>query len=194
VAAGERFFPRYYFQLLPVTIIAASAAFNASSRRETVFVILLAVPLVRFGPQFVSLMAFGPAPWRDVAMDQDSRDAAVKVRALTAPGDTIQVWGFRPELYVYTDRLCASRFLDSQPLTGVPADRHLTESKPVAEDLARANRAELAHSRPALILDGLGPYNRALAISHYPDLEPWLANYRQVARTSTVILYQRTAP
>ena len=32
VAAGLRFFPRYYFQLLPVTIIAASAAFNASSR------------------------------------------------------------------------------------------------------------------------------------------------------------------
>jgi hypothetical protein len=194
VAAGARFFPRYFFQILPVTVIAASAAFSSSRRREMWLIVLLLVPLVRFGPQYLSLMEYGPGPWRDVAMDQDSREAAAKARALTEPADTIQVWGFRPELYVYTDRLAASRFLDSQPLTGVPADRHLTQSVPVAAELAKANRAELARSHPALILDGLGPYNPKLAITNYPDLRPWLADYRQAGRTPTVILYKRISP
>jgi hypothetical protein len=190
VVAGWRFFPRYFFQLLPVAVIAAARALNASPRREMALVILLLVPLVRFGPQFATLYLRGPEGWRDVAMDRDSRRAAAMAASLTAPSDQIFVWGFRPELYVYSGRLSASRFLDSQPLTGVPADRHLTESKPVAEELARANRAELAGTRPALILDGLGLYNRALAINRYPDLEKWLAQYRVVGRTGTVIIYQ----
>jgi len=193
VAAGWRFFPRYFFQLLPVVVIAAARGFTASRRREIVFVGLLLIPLLRFGPTYISLVVNGPEPWRDVAMDQDSRTAARIVRSLTSAGDTIFVWGFRPELYVYADRLAASRFLDSQPLTGVPADRHLTDSKPVDTTTTRAHRAELAASRPALILDGLGLYNPALAIERYPDLAAWLADYREVARSGTVIIYKRNS-
>ena len=193
VAAGERFFSRYFLQLLPVAVIASAAGLRSAQarNREALVLILLLVPLVRFGPEYVRLMVSGPAPWRDVAMDQDSRAAARKAVALTTPQDTIQVWGFRPELYVYTNRHAASRFLDSQPLTGVPADRHLTDSKPVAAELAKANRAELAQSHPTLILDGLGLYNPNLAITRYPDLEPWLSNYRPVTRSGTVIIYKR---
>ena len=196
VTAGERFFARYFLQLLPVAVMASAAAMRPAQarKREAIVLILLLVPLVRFGPEYIQLMMWGPAPWRDVAMDQDSRAAARKAVALTSPQDTIQVWGFRPEVYVYTNRHCASRFLDSQPLTGVPADRHLTDSTPVAAELAKANRAELALSRPTLILDGLGLYNPNLAITKYPDLEAWLSNYRQVGRTGTFIIYKRVAP
>jgi hypothetical protein len=196
VSAGERFFARYFLQLLPVAVMASAAAMRPAEarRREAIVVVLLLVPLVRFGPQYVELVMWGPAPWRDVAMDQDSRVAAQKAIALTSPEDTIQVWGFRPEIYVYTNRHAASRFLDSQPLTGVPADRHLTESKPVAAELAAENRAELARSRPVLILDGLGLYNPDLAIARYPDLEGWLSNYRQAGRTGMFILYKRIDP
>ena len=192
VAAGGRFFPRYFFQLLPVAVVGA-AAFRPAHvrRREALLVVLLLVPLLRFGPQYVDLFRRGPAPWRDVAMDQDSRAAARMARKMSAPSETIQVWGFRPELYVYSDRLSASRFLDSQPLTGVPADRHLTDARPVAAELARSNRAELARTRPALILDGLGPYNPALALTNYPDLQPWLAAYEPVARSAGVVIYRR---
>ena len=194
VAAGGRFFPRYFFQILPVAAIGAAAFQRARSRnREAVVLVLLLIPLVRFGPQYVDLLLRGPAPWRDVAMDLDSREAARMAQTMSAPSDTIQVWGFRPELYVYTDRLCASRFLDSQPLTGVPADRHLTDARPVAAELARANRAELARTRPKLILDGLGPYNPSLAIANYPDLQPWLAHYVAEKRTGGVIIYVRNS-
>ena len=109
---------------------------------------------------------------------------------LARPGDTLFVWGFRPELYVYTGLPAASRFLDSQPLTGVPADRHLTQSEPLEVAGPAGRRAELARSHPAFVIDGLGLYNPRLAINQYPDLEPWLAHYREAARSGQSIIYQ----
>ena len=120
-------------------------------------------------------------------MDRDSREVAALTKSLK-PGPLF-VWGFRPELYIYTGLPAASRFLDSQPLTGVPADRHLVDSTPVAPELAAVNRQELIRSHPALILDGLGPYNPKLSIEAYPDLHDWLADYEPVARTRSTIIY-----
>lgn len=192
VAAGWRFFPRYFFQLLPVATIAGARGFTLLGRRRAAgLALLLLIPLVRFGPRYGWLAVHGPNRWRDAAMDQDSRAAARMARAMAAPGDTLFVWGFRPELYRYTDLPAASRFLDSQPLTGVPADRHLTQSQPVASEFTRANRAELARSRPTFILDGLGAYNPRLALERYPDLHDWLAGYEPVARTAMTRIYQR---
>ena len=122
-------------------------------------------------------------------MDRDSRAAAALTRRLAQPGDTLFVWGFRPELYVYTGLPAATPFLDSQPLTGVPADRHLTQSVPVETEGARARRAQLAQFRPTFVLDGLGLYNPQLAIAEYSDLRVWLKNYREVARSGQTIIY-----
>jgi hypothetical protein len=59
----------------------------------------------------------------------------------------------------------------------------------------RANRRELADTRPEFVLDGLGPYNPALALASYPDLRAWLEGYHVVARTEHTIVYRlkRTA-
>jgi hypothetical protein len=87
-----------------------------------------------------------------------------------------------------------SRFLDSQPLTGVLADRHLTNSEVIAPQLAAENRYELSTTSPDWIVDGLAPYNPSLAISNYPDLREWLAKYHEVARTRGTIIYRLTEP
>lgn len=196
VILGWRFFPRYYFQLLPVVVLAGARGLVLLPRRcAMVLTALLLIPFIRFGPRYALLAAHqlrgGPIPWVDVAMDQDSRAAARLARAWSQPGDTLFVWGFRPELYPYSELPAATRFLDSQPLTGVPADRHLTQSKPYAEALTRANRSELARTSPTLILDGLGLYNPRLAITAYPDLQAWFSHYHEVARSSQTILYRR---
>ena len=112
---------------------------------------------------------------------------------MSSPGDTLFVWGFRPELYVYTGLHAGARYLDSQPLTGVPADRHLTDSQPVEGESTRARRAELARTHPTFIIDGLGPVNPRLAIGGYADLRAWLAQYREVARTDLTVTYKHTA-
>ena len=209
VALGWRFFPRYYFLLLvPMTLAAARgwtalcAAHRSPARllpggrgsvAAFVALALLAIPLARFGPRYV-LLARGDAAWSDTAMDRDSRAAAAALRKLAQPGDTLFVWGFRPELYVYTGLPAGTRFLESQPLSGVFADRHLFRADAAAAEFVRRRRQELLRSRPAIVVDGLGPYNPRLALAVQEDLREWLARYREVARTHFTLIYRLQAP
>jgi hypothetical protein len=189
LAAGFRFSPRYYFLLLPP--LAILAARGLATGRRWVLLILLVIPLIRFGPRYVELaadLAQGKSHvWRDLAMEQDSRAAASLIKG---PGDLF-IWGYRPEIYAMSGKPAAASFLDSQPLTGVLADRHLINSRPTAPALAQTNRAELVKTNPEWIVDGLGPYNPQLAITQYPDLREWLQAYREVGRTPGAIVYRR---
>jgi hypothetical protein len=191
VAAGWRFFPRYYFQLLPPLTLLAARAWTTSKGKRVVMAALLLIPLVRFGPRYVllarDLIEHRQSDWSDLRLNQDSLAAS----RMIAPGGTLLVWGYRPDIFVYTRLPAASRFLDSQPLTGVIADRHLTNSNPAAPALAAQNRRELAQTRPTWIADGLGPLNPALTITNYPDLQDWLKDYREVARTTFTVIYRR---
>jgi hypothetical protein len=188
VTAGLRFSPRYYLLLLPVVLILGARGLAL----RPILALLLLIPLFRFGPRYFELAADNlqnrPHQWRDLAMEQDSRAAA---RLLQQNPGTLLVWGYRPEIYPLSALPAATRFLDSQPLTGVLADRHLTVSQPSLPVLAQSNRAQLLTTTPDWIVDGLGPYNPQLAITNFPDLQPWLANYRETARTQGSILYRR---
>jgi len=90
-------------------------------------------------------------------MHLDSREAVSKLRAAARPGDTLLVWGYRPDIFAGTRMLAGTPFLDSQPLTGVIADRHLTDSRPSEPDLAARNRKLLTRYRPSFIVDVLVP-------------------------------------
>jgi hypothetical protein len=191
VAAGLRFFPRYYFLLLaPITLMAARG-FTLMGRRRELIALLLLIPATRFGITYATALR-DPA-WRDTAMDRDSRTAAAAITARATPQDTLFVWGYRPELYVYTGLKAATIYLDSQPLTGVPADRHLTSSEPVETEEAARRRRQLAGANPAFIVDGLGLYNPKLAITQYPELKTWLSHYQEIARTSGSVVYRYLA-
>ncbi len=190
LAAGWRFFPRYYFQLLPVMALLAARGYTLLGRCRVIMLVLLLIPLVRFGPRYVMLandLAHGrPSNWTDLALNQDSKAAS----DLMARTGTLLVWGYRPDVFAYTRMPAGSRFLDSQPLTGVLADRHLTTSQPFAPQWAARNRRELISSDPTWIVDGLGPLNPVLAITNFADLREWLANYREVGRTRFSIVYK----
>jgi hypothetical protein len=190
LSAGMRFFPRYYFQVLPVVVLMAARGFTLlAPRRRDIVALLVLIPIWRFAPSY--LAAAADSTWRDIAMDNQSRAAASFVRERARPGDTLFVWGYRPEIYVYSRLPAATIWLDSQPLTGVPADRHLTQSAPVETEQAARRRAELAKSTPTFVLDGLGPYNPRLAITSYPDLRQWIGGYDEVGRVGQTIVYLR---
>lgn len=195
VTLGWRFFPRYYFQVLPSLVIPASRGFAALGRKRILVALLLLPSLIRFGPRYIMLAAGVQPDWSDTAMDRDSREAAQLVIARKQPGDSLFVWGFRPEIFVYTELPAATRYLDCQALTGVPADRHLTQSEPVLTSSIQTARAEVARSRPTVIVDGLSAYNPALAMTVYPELREWLSHYRLVGRTRSTVIYRLiTAP
>jgi hypothetical protein len=189
VAAGLRFFPRYYFLLLPPLVLMAARGFSLLGRKAVWVALLLLIPAVRFAPSYVTALR-DPA-WRDTAMDRDSQAAAAIVKPLAGPHDTLFVWGYRPELYVYTGLNAATRYLDSQPLNGVPADRHLTQSEPVETVESGKRRAALVGAKPSFVIDGLGLYNPKLAIGNYPELKAWLEGYTQVGSTAGTVVYRR---
>lgn len=186
VAAGFRFFPRYYFLLLPPLVIMAARGvmWMRVAFPRWLLAALLLIPLVRFGPSYAT--ALRDTNWRDTAMDRDSRAAARIVRGLAHPGDTLFVWGYRPELYVYTGLKAATRYLDSQPLSGVPADRHLAQSEPIETAQSARRLVEAQYAHPAFLVDGLGLYNPRLAVGKFWDMDGW----RETARTGGTIIYQ----
>lgn len=191
--AGLRFFPRYYFALLPALTLAAARGVCLPRGRwmTAALVVALVVPAVRFGTRHLATWQADPRAMRDLAMEADAREAALLIRRLAKPGDTLLVWGYRPEINVLAGLPGATRFLDSQPLTGVIADRHLTVSTPAAPELAASHRRELRTTQPAFIADGLGPLNPELAIDRYPDLREWMADYERAGETRGVRIYRR---
>lgn len=192
VCAGWRFFPRYYFQLLvPVVFLAARGFVFSGPKMRAAILALLLIPLIRFGPRYVILASDEihgrPHHWSDLALSQDSEAVARLIQ--NRPG-TLLVWGYRPDIFALTRKPAGTRFLDSQPLTGVIADRHLTSSEVAYPDLAARNRQELTRTSPTLIVDGLGLFNPNLAITNYPDLKNWLDRYREIGRTRFSVIYQ----
>ncbi|HUQ93893.1 MAG TPA: hypothetical protein VM120_19590 [Bryobacteraceae bacterium] len=185
VAAGWRFFPRYYFHLLVPMVVIAARGLVAVPRIRVAALLLLLIPLVRFGPRYAQLAA--GAPWGDLALHDDAREVAALLVGRHATG--ILVWGYRPEVYAYSRVPAATPFLDSQPLTGVIADRHLASAEPTAPELARTNRGKLVAYDPDFIVDGLGLLNPRLAIAQYADLSHWMNRYHEVARTRYSIVY-----
>ena len=191
VILGLRFFPRYYFLLLPPMILAAARGWSLLSKnRLAPFVLgaLLAVPLIRFGKPYVTL-ARGEA-MSDLSMDRDSRAAAQRLRDLSRAGETLFVWGFRPDIFIDSGLPAGTRFLESQPISGVLADRHLFSSASIAPEFTAPNVRELAKTKPTWIVDGLGPYNPSLALQRQPALADWFSRYTEVARTDFSILYR----
>jgi len=189
-AVGWRFAPRYFIQLLPALAIPAACGFSrATPSARALMLAVLIVPFVRFGPRYIEL-ARGTA-WTDTAMDRESREAAQIIRASARPGDTIFIWGYRPDIVAYTRLPVSGLIWDSQPVTGVPADRHLSDSRPVSESLAIENRKVLALSKPSFLVDGLSRYNPQLDIHRYTDLALWLAQYCEVGRVGGTTVYRR---
>ncbi len=197
---GFRFFPRYFFHALPPLIILAAAGLASLPRRRAIAcAAFLLIPFFRFAPRYGELAAETlrgqPHAWRDLAMFESSRQAAKLLRdARAIHGGALLVWGYRPELYALSGLPAATPFLDSQPLNGVLADRHLVSAEPTFNALAAANRARLRQSpRPEWFADGLSFYNPALDPFLLPDMRDWFHRYKLTAEVSGFRIY-RLAP
>lgn len=207
VCLGLRFFPRYYLQLLPVMCLLAASGFVRAPKPWLRWLMLaaLVIPLARFGPRYATLAADDLAGrehnWNALDLYYDSCEVAAALRAAAnQPGEapahpTLFVWGYRPDIWMLTRLPAATRFLDSQPINGVFADRHLTSSRPsVSGDRlgeATANLTETSRTEPAFLVDGLGLLNPELALDRSPLWKVWAPKYQVLARTKRSIVYQR---
>jgi len=119
-----------------------------------------------------------------------------RTRGATNASDYLFVWGSRAEIYYWSGLLPASRYLSTQPLTGVPADvHHEGESHPVLDESAStAARAELLReleqTRPKYIVDELGFFRTDLSIESYPEFREFLKEYKNIGPTGEFIIYR----
>ncbi|MFN7923280.1 MAG: hypothetical protein U0Q16_24475 [Bryobacteraceae bacterium] len=194
VALGSRYTPRYFFLLLPVFVAAGARGYTLLPRipRYALSALLL-IPLIRFGPRYFQVAINPFIEWSDTAMSRDAIQAAATILSRALPGDTILVWGYRPEILMITRMPLGTPWLDSQPLTGVVADRHLRDSTPTAFELSRRNRAVLLRYRPTFFIDGLGLYNLNLAPGAFGEIDEWFSLYEEVGATQGCRIYRLRA-
>lgn len=126
------------------------------------------------------------------------RAGGPRTRAVDGPADYVFVWGYRPEIYYWSGLLPASRYLSTQPLTGVPADVHyfgndyrsLLDEAATAEARVQLVR-DLEETQPKYIVDEIGFFNRDLAILKYPELERVMSEYKAIGSTGRFLMYVR---
>jgi 4-amino-4-deoxy-L-arabinose transferase-like glycosyltransferase len=146
--------------------------------------VLLALPVYRFRGDLAWLAA-AEDPRRDRVREGILR----AIEETTGPEDTIFVWGYYPELYVLSDRRPASRYSNTNYLTGMlPWENHqpgVDTSEHVVPDAWEILMRELEASRPGVVIDtapGDHRYYAKYPISDYPLLQRFLErSYRPVA-------------
>ncbi len=128
---------------------------------------------------------------------EDIRADGPRTRPPRSSEDYLFVWGYRPELYYWSGLLPASRYLSSQPLTGVPADVHYFSDYSVVLDEDQTSRAraellsDLEQTRPKYIIDELGFFNADLDIQKFSDLRELMKEYKNIGSTGRFIIYRK---
>ena len=126
------------------------------------------------------------------------RAGGPRTRDVEGQTDFLFVWGYRPEIYYISGLLPASRYLSTQPLTGVPADVHYfaDDDRPVLDEASTALAREqlvrdLQETRPKYIVDELGMFNAELSINSYPELRGFMQEYKPTGAVARFMIYSR---
>ena len=129
---------------------------------------------------------------------EDIRADGPRTREGEGPTDYLFVWGYRPEIYYFSGLLPASRYLSTQPLTGVPADVHYfdEDDRSVLDEATTASARvqlirDLQETRPKYIIDELGMFNAELSINSYPELTEFMKEYKPIGPLERFMIYCR---
>ncbi len=121
VSVGKRFEDHYFLFLTPALCVLAATALSSwpLERRLRWRAALTAAVLVPALAFTITRYAVHPLNHRFDGEDMnDYRPYADYLRQRTKPGDAIFVWGCAPAVYLYADRLPATRFLRTDVLAG----------------------------------------------------------------------------
>lgn len=180
-ASGGRGFDHYYIQCVPAFALSAGwflTSAGSYARRH------LRLPVVWTRPTFVGIAAallVGATALSAIVCPLASRGkvgylrdpatrASAFIKSLTAPDERIFVWGYNPDIYLYTNRRPASRFVYCSFQTGLIPWTNLAPDKDTSYAIVPGSMAallaDLETRRPTFIVDcGVGPHRN---FSKYP--------------------------
>lgn len=165
----------------------ADLAVAARAALVVISLVALAIPVVRFGDELGWRQI-----WRQRPVKESQELLLEEIRRRTSEDETLFVWGYYPELYVLAPRRPASRYSNTNYLTGMlPWENHqpgVDTSEHVVEGAWEILMAELEASRPALVVDtavGDHRYYAKYPIDDFPPLRDFLTRFYQPVEVVT---------
>ncbi len=196
VAAGARFYPHYYIQLVPPLALLAAPPYArlwCGRAKEHPWFLR---PVVTFAWLAITVIAFSISHWKFLARDREPSETARYLTAHSSPNDRIFVWGrSAAEVYLQARRRPACRYTLTFPLTGFIFGGDLpgvdTRNRIVPGAWNNLEEDFRAHP-PAFIIDLYSSPGAQYPVHDFPALANLLTeHYRPVARANEAVIYHR---
>jgi 4-amino-4-deoxy-L-arabinose transferase-like glycosyltransferase len=193
-AAGARFYPHYYVQLVPPLALLAAPYYARLSSRTIRTPHWLLRPAVTYAWLGLTVIAFSIEHWTGLASRRVPSEAGRYLSTHSSPADRIFVWGQTPEIYLDAYRRPASRYITTFPLTGYvfggPIPGLDTRSR-ILPGAWTTLEQDFARHQPIYIVDVDDSKTAQYPVKNFPILAKLLAErYQPVAHTAEGVIYR----
>jgi 4-amino-4-deoxy-L-arabinose transferase-like glycosyltransferase len=194
-AAGARFYPHYYIQLVPPLALLAAPHYAWLWRERTQPRYWFFRPAVTSAWLAITVVAFSISHWRFLAWHREPSETARFLSEHSAPEDKVFIWGrSAAEVYLHARRRPACRYILTFPLTGFVFGGELpgvdTRNRIVPGAWDKLEEDFRKHP-PVLIVDLYSNPDAQYPVRDFPVLARLLAQrYRAVAKTAEGVVYR----
>src|SRR5438874_2021237 len=194
-AAGARFYPHYYVQLIPPLVLLAAPYYAQLWLRRMQPPNWLLRPRVTYAWLALTVIAFSIKHWTGLAPRRVPSETGRYLFTHSVPEDRIFVWGQTPEIYLDAHRRPACRYITTFPLTGYvfggPIPGFDTRSRilpgawsTLEQDFARHPATYIVDVQP-------DPKSAQYPVKNFPILAKLLAErYQPVVHTAEGVIYR----
>jgi 4-amino-4-deoxy-L-arabinose transferase-like glycosyltransferase len=194
-AAGARFYPHYYVQLIPPLALLAAPYYARLWSGTIQPRYWLLRPRVTYAWLALTIIAFSIAHWVGLAQRRVPSEAGRYLFTHSAPADRIFVWGQSSQIYLDAHRRPACRYITTFPLTGYVFGGTIpgfdTRSRILPGAWTTLER-DFARHPPTYIVDLCSEPGALYPVRDFPILAKLLAErYQPVARTAEGVIYHR---
>ncbi len=194
-AAGARFYPHYYVQLIPPLALLAAPYYARLWSRKMQPPQWFLRPGVTYLWLALTIIAFSIKHWAGLVPRRVPSEAGRYLFTYSSPDDKIFVWGQNPEIYLHARRRPACRYITTFPLTGYvfggPIPGFDTRSRILPGAWTILEQDFAAHP-PTYIVDvHPDPKSAQNPVKNFPILAKLLAErYQPVAQTAEGVIYR----
>ncbi len=193
-AAGARFYPHYYVQLIPPLALLAASYYARLWSRTIQPPHWLLRPRVTYVWLALTIIAFSIKHWTGLAPGREPSETGQYLFTHSDPADRIFVWGQSPEIYLDAHRRPACRYITTFPLTGYvfggPIPGFDTRSR-ILPGAWSSFEQDFARHPPAYIVDLYSAPGALYPVRDFPILAKLLAErYQPVAHTAEGVIYR----
>jgi len=194
-AAGARFYPHYYVQLIPPLALLAASYYARLWSRTIQPPHWLLRPRVTYAWLALTIIVFSIKHWTGLATRRLPSETGRYLFTHSDSADRIFVWGQSPEIYLDAHRRPACRYITTFPLTGYvfggPIPGFDTRSR-ILPGAWSTLEQDFARHPPTYIVDVQSdPKSAQYPVKNFPILAKLLAEqYQPVAHTAEGVIYQ----